>query len=46
MLAIQPDDNYTVGGTLEEHDKTPMLTATIGFTLFVMYTYTLIRSRK
>jgi hypothetical protein len=47
ILAKQPDDNHPVGGTLEEPDKTPLLTTAIGFTLVVVaYTYKLTRPRK
>lgn len=46
ILSIRPDDDYPVGGTLKEPDKTPMLTTAIGFTLFVVYTYALIRPRR
>ena len=47
ILAIQPDDNHPVGGTLEDPDKTPVYAVAIGFTLVVVaYTCTLTRPRK
>ncbi len=47
VLTTKPDDSHTVGGTLENPEKTPLLTGAIGLTLFVIsYTYTLTRPRK
>jgi len=47
ILATQPDDNYPVGGTREEQEKTPMYSLAVGITLIIVAcTYLPTRSRR